>query len=291
MSVEMKMRPRSTRVIVVGNEKGGSGKSTVAMHIAVALMKLGQRVATIDLDSRQRSFTHYIENRHAWTKHVGRDLETPQHLCLDGKFDFPTTEDRAAGCKALADAVDTLAQTYAFIVIDTPGHDSHLTRLAHSMADTLITPLNDSFVDFDVLGTVDPVTFGVTGISHYAQMVEEARSQRQLLDNVTPDWIVLRNRLSMLGSRNKRLVGEGLQELSQRLNFRCIEGLAERVIFREFYPRGLTAVDDLDEITLGTRPTMSHVTARMEMETLIGAMNLGGLVVGGEMLGDNRDAA
>jgi chromosome partitioning protein len=159
------------------------------------------------------------------------------------------------------------------------------------LADTLITPLNDSFVDFDVLGTVDPETFALTGTSHYSQMVEEARRQRQLLDDVTQDWIVLRNRLSMLGSRNKRFVGEALHELSQRLNFRCIEGLGERVIFREFYPRGLTAVDDLDEITLGTRPTMSHVTARIEMETLLSTMRLGDLVGSGAAVEHTRDAA
>jgi len=287
MSIEKTNGSRSAHMIVVGNEKGGSGKSTVAMHIAMALIKSGQSVATIDLDSRQRSFTHYIENRRAWAEHVSRDLQIPDHLCL-GENDYPKD---AAGCEAFADAVDALAQSHAFIVIDTPGHDSDLSRLAHSLADTLITPLNDSFVDFDVLGTVDPETFGLTGTSHYSQMVEEARRQRQRLDDVTPDWIVLRNRLSMLGSRNKRFIGEALHELSQRLNFRCIEGLAERVIFREFYPRGLTAVDDLDEITLGTRPTMSHVTARLEMETLISTMRLGDLVASGEMVGFNRDAA
>lgn len=283
MSVEKATLARPARVIVVGNEKGGSGKSTVAMHIAMALIKSGQSVATIDLDSRQRSFTHYIENRRAWAQHVGRDLEIPEHLCLDA-----TNDDNG---QALTDAVDALAQSHSFIVIDTPGHDSDLMRRAHAMADTLITPLNDSFVDLDVLGAVDPETLGVTGTSHYAEMVDEARRQRQLLDHVTADWIVLRNRLSTLGSRNKRLVGEGLQELSQRLNFRCIEGLAERVIFREFYPRGLTAVDDLDEITLGTRPTMSHVTARLEIENLLGAMGLADAMAGGEMMGQARDAA
>ena len=291
MSIEKATLARPARVIVVGNEKGGSGKSTVAMHIAMALIKSGQSVATIDLDSRQRSFTHYIENRRAWARHVGRDLEIPNHTCFDPQVDYPTEEDEAAACKVLSETVDALAQSHSFIVIDTPGHDSDLMRRAHAMADTLITPLNDSFVDLDVLGTVDPETLGVTGTSHYAQMVEDARSQRQLLDGMTPDWIVLRNRLSTLGSRNKRLVGEGLQELSQRLNFRCIEGLAERVIFREFYPRGLTAVDELDEITLGTRPTMSHVTARLEIENLLGAMGLADAVAGGDMMGQARDAA
>jgi chromosome partitioning protein len=153
------------------------------------------------------------------------------------------------------------------------------------MADTVITPLNDSFVDFDVLGTVDPETFGVTGTSHYSDMVAQARRKR------SSDWIVLRNRLSSLGSRNKRFVGDALQQLSQRLDFRCVEGLAERVIFREFYPRGLTAVDDLDELTLGTRPTMSHVTARLEMANLLSAMGLGHAATDSDMVADKRDAA
>ena len=280
------------RVIVVANEKGGSGKSTVAIHIAVALMKSGASVATIDLDSRQSTFTHYIENRRAWAERVGRDLGIPNHICLDGNLDVADADERAARCKALTDAVVTLAQNSNYIVIDTPGHDSFLVRFVHSIADTLITPLNDSFVDFDVLAGVDPETFAVTGTSHYAKMVEEARSQRQLLDNAAIDWIVLRNRLSTLGSsRNKRLVGAGLQELSQRLNFRFIDGLAERLIFREFYPRGLTAVDDIDEITLGTRPTMSHVTARLEMENLLSAMQLGNPAQSGDTTDRSRDAA
>jgi chromosome partitioning protein len=276
----------STRVIVLANEKGGSGKSTVAMHVAIALVKSGQRVATIDLDARQKSFTHFIENRRAWAKQVARDLEIPDHFCF-GKVHYPTAEDEAAGCKALTDAVDTLSRTYGVIVIDTPGHDSYLMRLAHSLADTLVTPLNDSFVDLDVLGTVDPRTFEVTGTSHYSQMVQAARRQRQL-DQASTDWIVLRNRLSTISSRNKRLVGGGLQELSRWLDFRCIEGLAERVIFRELYPRGLTAVDDFDEVTLSARPTMSHVTARLEMQNLLGTILLGELRSGAAAIGPNR---
>ena len=272
----------SARVVVVGNEKGGSGKSTVAMHVAIALIKSGQPVATVDLDTRQRSLTRLIENRRAWARHVGRDLDMPEHFCF-GKLDYPTAVEEAAGCKALEETVETLAGRYGVVVIDTPGHDDYLSRVAHSLADTLITPLNDSFVDLDVLGTVHPETFRVTGTSHYAQMVEEARGRRRLQYQGVTDWIVLRNRLSVLGSRNKRLVGEGLGELSHRLNFRCVDGLAERVIFREFYPRGLTAVDDINEITLGTRPTMSHVSARLEMLNLLTTIGLGNAMTAGEI--------
>ena len=274
MSVESAGRPRSAYVIVLGNEKGGSGKSTVGMHIAVALMKAGQRVATIDLDSRQQSFTHYVENRRRWATRAKIDLELPTHFCIARGDAAVIPENESAEFGGFAKAIDAVEHSHDFVVIDTPGHDSYLMRLAHSMADTLITPLNDSFVDFDVLGTVDPATYAVTGISHYAEMVREARRQRRVVDQATTDWIVVRNRLSMLGSRNKRMVGEGLQELGLRMGFRAVDGFAERVIFREFYPRGLTALDDLDEATLGTRPSMSHVTARQEVETLLAALRL-----------------
>jgi chromosome partitioning protein len=288
MSIEKAAPARFARIIVVGNEKGGSGKSTIAMHIAIALLKSGQRVATIDLDARQRSFTHYIENRRAWARQVERDLVVPDHVCFE-TLDYPTAQDEAAGCKAFGDAVDALANRYDFVVIDTAGHDGYLIRLSHALADTLVTPLNDSFVDFDVLASVDPQNFTITGIGHYAQMVVEAQGQRRLSGSERADWIVLRNRLSMLKSRSKRTLGERLAELSQRLHFRCVEGLAERVIFREFYPRGLTAMDNLDELTLGTRPTLSHLSARLEMEKLLAAMGLGELTQGAA--GFNRDAA
>lgn len=291
MAIQETIRARSAQIIVVGNEKGGSGKSTVAMHIAIALLKAGQRVATLDLDARQRSFTNYIENRRAWARHVAHDLEIPNHVCLEERANFPTADDRAAGSKVLTDAVDALAQANDFIVIDTPGHDSYLTRLAHMMADILITPLNDSFVDVDMLATVNPETLGITGAGPYARMVEEARSQRQLLGHGTIDWVVLRNRLTAVRSRNKRLVDEGLQELSRKQGFRYVDGLAERVVFREFYPRGLTAVDDLNQATLGTRPTMSHASARFEIENLLSAMGLGEAMPSREMIDDKRDAA
>jgi chromosome partitioning protein len=264
----------SAHVVVLGNEKGGSGKSTTAIHVAVALMNVGQRVATIDLDSRQKSFTHYIDNRRQWAKRAGLDLKVPVHFCVARGSTIRLDENESIEFSGFADAVTSVEQSHDFIVVDTPGTDDYLMRLAHSMADTLITPLNDSFVDFDVLGTVDQTSFAVTGESHYAEMVRDARRQRRRIDGARMDWVVVRNRLSVLGSRNKRLVGEGLSELAARLGFRCIDGFAERVIFREFFPRGLTALDNLDEDTLGTRPTLAHVTARQEVMGLIAALKL-----------------
>ena len=164
----------SAHVVVLGNEKGGSGKSTTALHIAVALMKAGQRVATIDLDCRQQSFTRYIDNRRAWARRTGLDLEVPVHRCIKLGETMQIADNETAEFQQFMEAVSAIERTFDFVVIDTPGSDSYLMRLAHSMADTLVTPINDSFLDFDVLGTVDPDTYAVTGESHYAEMVRDS---------------------------------------------------------------------------------------------------------------------
>ncbi|HEX3709481.1 MAG TPA: division plane positioning ATPase MipZ [Pseudolabrys sp.] len=266
--------PQSAHVVVLGNEKGGSGKSTTALHIAVALLKAGQRVATIDLDSRQKSFTHYIENRRDWAERARITLEQPTHFCVE-RAEGPSVEaNEAQEFANFSAAISKIEHSHDVVVIDTPGNDTYLMRLAHSMADTLVTPLNDSFLDFDVLASLDPTDFTVTGESHYAEMVREARRQRRLVDGQLNDWIVVRNRLSTLSSRNKKLVGDGLVELSKRMGFRSVDGFAERVVYREFFPRGLTALDDLDEAVLGTRPNLSHVTAREEVVALLNALHL-----------------
>ena len=267
-------QPQSAHVVVLGNEKGGSGKSTTALHIAVALLKAGQRVATIDLDSRQQSFTHYIDNRRAWAERARIKLELPTHYCVARADGNSVEANEAREFANFSAAISKIEHSHDVVVVDTPGNDTYLMRLAHSMADTLVTPLNDSFVDFDVLATLDPTNFTVTGESHYAEMVREARRQRRLVDGRLTDWIVVRNRLAALGSRNKRLVGEGIGELSKRMGFRSVDGFAERVVYREFFPRGLTALDDLDEATLGTRPSMSHLTAREEVIQLLNQLRL-----------------
>jgi chromosome partitioning protein len=242
--------------------------------VAVALLKAGQRVATIDLDSRQKSLTHYVENRQAWARRTGSDLQVPHHVCVALGASMQIAENENAEYAQFATAISALERSFDFIVIDSPGTDSYLMRLAHSMADTLISPINDSFLDFDVLGSVDPATYAVVGVSHYSSMVRAARRQRRLLDGVVSDWIVVRNRLSMLGSRNKQLIAEVLDQLSLRLGFRTVDGFAERVVYRELFPRGLTALDDLDEATLGQRPNMTHVTAREEVMALLRQLRL-----------------
>jgi chromosome partitioning protein len=266
-------RTVSAHVVVVGNEKGGTGKSTLAMHLSVALMNFGQRVATIDLDSRQKTFTHYVENRRGWAKRCGGRLKVPTHFCVSSGSTRQLDQNEAIEFTRFADALASIDRAYDFLVIDTPGTDNHLTRLAHAMADTLVTPINDSYVDFDVLGRIDPTTFTVTGESHYAQMVREARLQRRLVDGARMDWVVMRNRLSLIDSGNKERISRGLTEMATRIGFRIADGLAERVVYREFFPRGLTALDDLDD-TLGTSPSASHVAARQEVSGLMEMMKL-----------------
>jgi chromosome partitioning protein len=275
MLLQASRQSGSAHVVVLGNEKGGSGKSTIALHIAVALMKAGQRVATIDLDCRQQSLTRYINNRSAWARRTGLDLELPVHCCIKRGETMQIADNETSELQQFIDAVSMIERKFDFIVIDTPGSDSYLMRLAHSMADTLVTPINDSFLDFDVLGTVDPVTYAVTGESHYAEVVRDMRRKRRQLDGASStDWIVVRNRLSMQETRNKQLLADSLNELSFRLGFRSIEGFAERVVYREFFPRGLTSLDDLDEATLATGPSLGHVTAREEVTSLLRHLKL-----------------
>src|SRR6516162_8589872 len=267
-------RSGSAHVVVLGNEKGGSGKSTAALHIAIALLKAGQRVATIDLDCRQQSFTRYINNRSTWSRRTGVNLELPVHSCIKLGETMQIADNENAEYQQFADAIHAVERTFDFIVIDTPGTDSYLMRLAHSMADTLVTPVNDSFLDLDVLGTVDPATSAVTGVSHYAELVRDTRRKRRQLDGATTDWVVVRNRLSMLGSRNKHLLAESLSELSSQLGFRTIDGFVERAAYREFFPQGLTALDDLDDATPGARPNPGHAAAREEVTNLLRQLKL-----------------
>jgi chromosome partitioning protein len=264
---------RIAHVVVLGNERGGSGKSTIAMHIAVALMKAGQRVATIDLDCRQQSLTRYVDNRRSWAARKRIKLELPTHHCV-ALADGPSVEaNEAAEVEDFAGAIAAVETAQDFIVVDTPAADNYLVRLGHAMADTLITPFNDSLDDFALLAALDPAS-SVTRESHYARMVGEARRQRQLVDGVLSDWMVVRNRLSVFGSPDRRLVGDGLAAAGRRLGFRLADGIGKRAIYREFFPRGLTALDDLDETILGTRPSMSHVSAREEVMLLLRALRL-----------------
>jgi chromosome partitioning protein len=259
----------SPYVVVIGNEKGGSGKTTLAMHLAVALLKEGQRVGTIDLDSNQRGLTRYIENRRIWANYRRIELELPLHhlvLRVEGR---KLGDNEAEELEAFEGIICGISKSVDFLVIDTPSTDSYLMRLAHLVADTVLTPLTDSFLDLGTLASVDPVTHEVTGTGHYAEMVCKARKRRREFDQSHIDWIVIRNR-----SARGQLVAHSITELGIRLGLRDVEGCAERAAYRQLFPSGLTALDTLDEATFGAIPSQSHRLAQRETRILIGFLNL-----------------
>ncbi|HEX7775464.1 MAG TPA: division plane positioning ATPase MipZ [Parvibaculum sp.] len=263
----------SAHVIVLGNEKGGSGKTTTAMHLIAFLLHEGARVGSMDLDSRQRSLTRYVENRKAWAEGAGVHLVMPDHVVIP-KSDAATVSDAQAAESAAFEAAFTkLAIENDYVVIDCPGADSFLSRLGHAVADTLVTPMNDSFVDFDLLGRVDPQSWKIKGPSVYSEMVWESRKRRVMADGGTIDWIVIRNRLSTLAAKNKRRVESVLEALADRIGFRVAPGFGERVIFREMFPSGLTLLDMRSE-GVDAQMSMSHVAARAEVRGLVEALNL-----------------
>ncbi len=270
------------KVIVVGNEKGGAGKSTIAIHIVTGLLHAGARVAVIDLDLRQQSMGRFFAHRRAWLAAAGEAAPAPLELPLavDG-----AVLARAGDAEALARFEAAFGQAQAeadFVVIDTPGGDTAISRAAHGLADVIVTPMNDSFVDFDMLGQVDPVTLELKRPSLYSETVWNSRKARAARDGRSIDWMVLRNRLAPTEARNRRRVDERVQALSRRVGFRVGPGLRDRVIYRELFPFGLT-VADLSPTIRPVAMSLQHVAARQELRALMGALALPG-AEGGESI-------
>ena len=265
------------RIIVVGNEKGGSGKSTTCMHVATALARLGHKVGALDLDLRQRSFGRYIENRRAFLAQAGLNLPTPDYRPLPDLDPASLAEGENAQDQRLSRAIEAMDSDKDYIVIDCPGSHTRLSQVAHTLADTLITPLNDSFVDFDLLARVDGLTGKIKGPSIYSEMVWGARQMRAQAGLAQIDWIVVRNRLGAQQMHNKKKVGAALEELSRRIGFRVLNGFSERVIFRELFPRGLTLLDLRD---IGVENlNLSNVAARQEVRDLMRELRLPGVEI------------
>lgn len=246
-------------IIVFANEKGGTGKSTTAVHTAVALASTNHVVSALDLDTRQKTLTRYLDNREATARRRQIELPSPRHATLN-----------LLTPSGLEQEIARLGYGADFVVIDTPGRDDPVSRAAIARADTIVTPINDSFVDLDLIGQVDAETFKVKRPSFYAELIWDLRKERARTDGTTVDWIVLRNRLQHIDAHNMRRVGHALVELSKRVGFRTISGLGERVIYRELFPKGLTLLD-VDAIGgIG----LSHIAARQELRELIAGLGL-----------------
>lgn len=254
---------RRAHRITFANEKGGTGKSTTAVHVAVALSYLGARVTALDLDPRQRTTHRYMENRYRTMQRRGLQLPTPACEVFKGQTE-----------QELLMAIARLEEDCDFLIIDNPGRDDPFARLAVENADTLITPMNDSFVDFDLIGQVDPENFKVRKLSFFAELIWEARMKRSraTIEDKRPemDWIVVRNRTGHVEARNMARIEKALKEMAQRVGFRVVQGLSERVIYRELFPSGLTLLDKGHLGELGT----SHLIARQELRSLLMALKL-----------------
>ena len=263
-------------VIVVGNEKGGAGKSTLAIHIATALLHGGARVAVLDLDLRQQTLGHFFANRAAWLAANGVSAPMPLQHAISNAGDAlakaPDAEQLARFEAAFADVVSEAD----FVLIDTPGADTAIMRAAHVRADLIVTPMNDSFVDFDMLGVVDPVTLDLKRHSLYAETVWASRKQRATVERKQIDWVVLRNRLAPTEARNRKRLDERVQALSRKVGFRVGPGLRDRVIYRELFPFGLT-VADLSPTIRPVAMSLQHVAARQELRGLMIALGFNGL--------------
>ena len=262
-------------IIVVGNEKGGAGKSTVSMHVATALARMGHRIGVLDLDMRQKSLARYLDNRKAYSDAEGLNLAIPVYRDLPEVDQADLQPGENAFDHRLSAAVAALEPECDFILIDCPGSHTRLSQVAHSLADTLITPLNDSFVDFDLLAHIDSDGENITGPSVYSEMVWSARQLRAQAGLQPIDWVVVRNRLGAQAMVNKQKMESALNKLSRRIGFRVAPGFNERVIFRELFPRGLTLLD-LKDIGV-TQLNISNLAARQELRDLIKALNLPGV--------------
>lgn len=270
--------PGVAHIIVVGNEKGGAGKSTVSMHVATALARLGFKVGVLDLDLRQRTFGRYMANRAATIAKEGVDLPSPVYHELPEIDQASLKPGENPYDRRLSQAVAEIEPTCDFILIDCPGSHTRLSQVAHTLADTLITPLNDSFVDFDLLAHIDSDSNKVLGPSVYAEMVWNARQLRAQAGLKPIDWIVVRNRLGAQAMINKKKMGDALKNLSRRIGFRTAPGFNERVIFRELFPRGLTLLDLRDVGVVG-QMNISNVAARQELRDLMKELKLQGVTV------------
>lgn len=261
---------KSATIIVVGNEKGGSGKTTTAMNIIISLLYLDFKVVSIDTDVRQLSLTRYIENRVNTIDSMKLDIPLPTHYRIEPKENSPKEEN------AQLDTILSKTSNDAdFIIIDTAGTSNQLSRHSHSKADVIITPINDSFVDIDLLANIDGNSMKVIRPGIYSQMVWEEKINRAKENNKSIDWIVVRNRVASVDTHNKRNVEKIVSSLTKRIGCRIASGFGERVIFKELFLKGLTLLDIRNKsLKSSFNMSMSHIIARQELLRLLNSLNI-----------------
>lgn len=267
------MTKTKTHIIVVGNEKGGAGKTTSTMHLIASLQHLGFKVASVDTDSRQASLSRYLENREKTIAKDNLTLASPVHYRVATSTHANTTDREKEERELLAEIIAKESGNTDFLIIDTPGSNSHLSQIAHAYAATIITPINDSFVDLDLLAIVDGDNLNIVKPGIYSQMVWEQKIERAQRETAAVDWIVMRNRLAASDAKNKRNMENVVGQLAKRVGFRVAPGFGERVIFRELFLKGLTLLDLLDP-KLKFQFTLSHIAARQELRNFMRSLNI-----------------
>jgi chromosome partitioning protein len=264
---------KAPHIIVLGNEKGGVGKTTLSVHLTIDLLYQGYKVSSIDLDARQRSISRYLENRKKYILDNGIRLPFPHHYIINKSVLDSAKHAQEDETRRFLHCLEKAGQDSDFILMDCPGNDTFLSRLAHSYADTIITPINDSFFDMDVLAKVDPDTHDIDRHGVYSEVVWEAKLSRAQRTKNEITWIVLRNRLSSIDAKNKQRMAEALNKLKKRAGCRILPGLSERVIYRELFLKGLTLLDLFARVK-DENVKLSHVTARRELRELLDALQL-----------------
>jgi chromosome partitioning protein len=260
-------------IIVVGNEKGGAGKTTTAMHLIASLLYLDFKVASIDVDARQGSLTSYVLNRVKYNETSGCTVPLPTHYRLELSSHVALNDIQMDEERQLSQILAQERNSNDFIVIDTPGANNYISQLAHSHADIVITPINDSFVDLDLLVQVDHKNLTVIKPGIYSQMVWEQKINKLKRDNKALTWLIMRNRMSAVDAHNKRNVETVVAQLSKRLGCKIAPGFGERVIFRELFLSGLTLLD-VKNAEVKMNLTTSHVLARQELLGLLRSLNV-----------------
>jgi len=257
------MNNKKAHVIVISNEKGGTGKSTLSMHLAIKLMQEGFKVAAVDMDGRQGTLSGYISNRLVFAKENNITLDTPTLMAFS-----PVDNHEKIGehLKLINEEIEKLKANFDAVIIDTPGAKNYLFDEAHKFADTLITPMTDSLIDLNALSSNKRA-------GYYAQYIWEVKKQLAAQRKPMLNWVVALNKVSVFNSKNKNQVVEALGGVSKLYGFRMAPAIKDRTIYKELFLQGLTVLD-MSHPALKTRMSVSHIAAKQEINDL--AESIGG---------------